>query len=84
MRYNTTIMKKSLLTQLKTRQKGRIVEVAAGHTLQHRLMSMGMYPGREVTMISQFVMKGPVAVRVGRSVIALGWGTAHKITVEVE
>ncbi|TAM35472.1 ferrous iron transport protein A, partial [bacterium] len=47
-------------------------------------MSMGIYHGREITKISSIGLKGPVAIKVGRSVLVLGHGVANKITVEVE
>ena len=77
-------MKKITLVQMKPKQKGRISEIIAGKILLSRLMSMGIYPGKEVTKISNFIFKGPIAIRVSRSVVALGYGTASKILVEVE
>ncbi|MCM8795691.1 MAG: ferrous iron transport protein A [Candidatus Omnitrophica bacterium] len=77
-------MKKISLVQLKANQKGKIIEIHAGSGLQNRLLSMGISPGREITKLSQFMLRGPVAIKVGRSIIALGYGMAHKIIVEVE
>jgi Fe2+ transport system protein FeoA len=77
-------MRKIPLVKLKIRQKGRVVEVSGGAVLQNRLLSMGVYPGREITKICDSVLKGPVAVKVSRSVIALGYSMAHKIIVEIE
>jgi Fe2+ transport system protein FeoA len=48
------------------------------------MMSMGIYPGREITKMSHFALRGPVAVRVGGAVLALGYGVAAKIIVETE
>jgi len=69
---------------MKENRKGKIVEVSCGEGLHNRLMSMGIYEGREITKLSHFALKGPVAIRVGRSVLALGHGMAAKIIVEVE
>ena len=77
-------MKRAILTQVKKNTRARIVEIAGGTGLQNRLMSMGIYPGREITKLSHFVLRGPIAIKVGRSVLALGYGMAKKITVEVE
>lgn len=76
-------MKKAILTKLKQNTKARIVEISGGSLLQGRLMSMGIYPGREITKLSHFVLRGPIAIKVGRSVLALGYGMARRITVEV-
>ena len=77
-------MKKLSLIQMKANQKGRVSEIAGGRGLQNRLMSMGIYQGKEITKLSHFVLRGPVAIKVGRSVLALGHGMASKILVEVE
>ncbi|MBP7216588.1 MAG: ferrous iron transport protein A [Candidatus Omnitrophica bacterium] len=77
-------MKKISLVQLKNNQKSIVVEITAGHALQARLMSMGIYKGSTITKLSQFMLRGPVAVKVGRSIIALGYGMATKVMVEIE
>ena len=79
-----TCMKRPSLVQMKAGQKGKVIEISGGIGLQNRLMSMGIYSGREITKLSQFVLRGPVAVKVGRSVFALGHGMASKIIVEIE
>jgi ferrous iron transport protein A len=77
-------MKKIALVQMKKKQKGKIVEIQAGMALQNRLLSLGVYPGKEITKLSQSVLRGPVAVKLGRTVLALGHGMASKIIVELE
>jgi Fe2+ transport system protein FeoA len=77
-------MKKISLIDLKPGKKARIMEVQAGKILQSRFMSMGIHPGREITKLSQFMLRGPVAIKVGRAILALGYGMAHKIIVETE
>lgn len=69
---------------MKEKQKGKVVEVAGGSAFTNRMMSMGVYPGREITKLSHFALKGPVAIKVGRAVLALGHGMASKISVELE
>ena len=77
-------MKRLLLTQMDENQKGVVVEIISGHSLHNRFMSMGIYTGREITKLSHFALRGPVAIRVGRSVLALGHGMANRIIVEVK
>jgi len=77
-------VKKLSLAQMKEKQRGRVAEVSAGQILQNKLMSMGIYKGREISMVSRFRLKGPVVVKVGRSVLALGHGMASKVIVEME
>ncbi|MDD5097100.1 MAG: FeoA family protein [Candidatus Omnitrophica bacterium] len=76
--------KKISLTQMHGKQKGMIYDISAGAALQNKFMSMGIYKGREVTKISHIGLKGPVAIKVGRSVLVLGHGVANKIVIEVQ
>jgi ferrous iron transport protein A len=77
-------MKKISLLTLKENQKAKVVECSGGQSLQDRLLSMGIYPGKEIIKLSHFALKGPVTIKVGRSVIALGHMMAGRIMVETE
>jgi ferrous iron transport protein A len=77
-------MRRLSLVQMKANQKGKVLEISGGHALQNRIMSMGVYPGKEITKLSHFALQGPVAIKVGRSVLALGHSMAHKVLVEIE
>jgi ferrous iron transport protein A len=77
-------MKKISLVKLKYGRKGKVAEILGGAGLQNRLLSMSIYPGKEITKLSNFALRGPVAIKVGRSVIALGHGMANKIIMETE
>lgn len=77
-------MKRMSLVQMKAGQKGKVFEISGGHGLQNRLMSMGIYPDRIITKLSHFALRGPVAIKAGRTVLALGFGVASKIIMEPE
>ncbi|MFH0827513.1 MAG: FeoA family protein [Candidatus Omnitrophota bacterium] len=77
-------MRKVSLVQMKENQRGKVFEITSGSVLAGRLMSMGIYKGREITKLSHFALRGPVALKVGRTVMALGHGMASKIIVEIE
>lgn len=77
-------MKKVSLVHLKPNHKGKILEILGGMGLQNRLMGMGVYVGKEITKLSYIGLRGPVVIRVDRSVLALGHGMAAKIIVETE
>ncbi|MDD5108502.1 MAG: FeoA family protein [Candidatus Omnitrophica bacterium] len=77
-------MKKISLKQMKAKQKGVVCDISAGLALQNKFMSMGIYKGREITKISHIGLKGPVAIKVGRSVLVLGHGVANKIEMEIQ
>ena len=77
-------MRKLSLLQMRANQKGKVLEITGGIGLVNRLMSMGIYKGKEIAKLSQFALRGPVAIKVNRSVLALGHGMASKIILEIE
>lgn len=77
-------MKKVSLINLKPNHKGKVSAILGSAGLQNRLMSMSLYVGKEITKLSYIGLRGPVVIRVGRSVLALGHGMATKIIVETE
>lgn len=77
-------MKKVSLVQMRTGQKGKVLEISGGIGIRNRLMSIGIYEGKEIAKLSHFALRGPVAIKVGRTVLALGHGMASKIIVEIE
>ncbi|MFH1460629.1 MAG: FeoA family protein [Candidatus Omnitrophota bacterium] len=74
-------MKKINLIQLKAGQKGTVIEIEGGSNLEKRLAVMGVSIGKTITKLSAFLMRGPVAIKSGRTVIALGHGMAAKVWV---
>ncbi|MFA5089760.1 MAG: FeoA family protein [Candidatus Omnitrophota bacterium] len=77
-------MKKISLVQIKANRKGRVTEVLGGLNLQNRLMSMGVFKGKEVTKLSHVGLRGPVVIKAGRSILALGHGVAAKVIINLE
>ena len=77
-------MKNISLGKLKPGRRGKVVEIQGGTVLQSRLMTMGIYVGKHITKLGHFALNGPVSVRSGRTVIALGHGMAKKIIMETE
>lgn len=75
-------MKKISLVHLKPKHKGRIAEILGGSNLQVKLMNMGVYKGKEVMKMSHIGLKGPVVIKTGRSILALGHSIAVKVMVE--
>jgi ferrous iron transport protein A len=76
-------MKKVSLAQMKENQKGKVVEISGGSAIKDRMMNMGLYPGREIIKLSHFALRGPVTIKLGHSVVALGHGIASKIVIEI-
>lgn len=69
---------------MKEKHKGKVVEISGGAAFQNKMMSLGIYPGREITKLSHFALRGPVTIKIGRACFALGHGMAAKIIVETE
>jgi len=71
------------LTQMRAGQKGEIFEIAGGHGIADKLESLGVRQGREIKKISEQWMKGPVLLQHGHSRIAIGFGMASRVFVEI-
>lgn len=70
------------LTQLKEKEKCRVIGIEGGHDIEKKLEALGIRKGIEITKISSQVFKGPVLVQAGSTSIAIGHGMAKKILVE--
>lgn len=77
-------MKKISLVQIKANEKVKILEILGGSNLESKLLSMGVYKGKPVAKLSHIGLKGPVVIKAGRSILALGHSVAEKIIVERE
>lgn len=55
-----------------------------GHSFADRLHSLGIRPGKRVTKVSGMFMRGPVTLQVDRAQVAIGFGMASRIVVEVD
>jgi Fe2+ transport system protein FeoA len=77
-------MKKISLAQIKANRKGKIVEILGSANLRNKLMSMGVRSGKEFTKLSHIGLEGPVVIKTGRTILALGHTIAAKIIVDPE
>ncbi len=77
-------MKKISLAQMKTNHKTKVLGISGGSNLENKLMSMGLYTGKEITKLSHIGLRGPVVIKTGRTILALGHSVAVKIMVEAE
>ena len=77
--------KKTLtLRQMKSGHKGKIVEIQCGPGMVNRLSALGIRPGKKITKVSSMFMRGPVTIQLGYTQLALGFGVANRIIVEIE
>jgi len=72
------------LRQMQSGQSGKVVQIQGGYGLVNRLNAMGIRPGKRITKVSSMLMRGPVTIQSGNTQLALGFGMANKIIVELE
>ena len=72
------------LRQMQSGQSGKVVEIQGGHGLVNRLNALGIRPGKKITKVSSMLMRGPVTIQIGNGRVAIGFGMANKIIVELE
>lgn len=65
-------------------QTGTIVQILGGHGLVRRLQALGIRPGKRITKVSSTFMRGPVTIQVDNAQIAIGFGMANRIIVELD
>lgn len=76
--------KQVTLREMQSGQSGRIDQIQGGHGLVNRLGALGIRPGKRVTKVSSMLMRGPVTIQVGHTRVAIGFGMANKIIVNLE
>jgi ferrous iron transport protein A len=69
---------------MQTGQSGRVVEIQGGFGVIDRLNALGIIPGKRITKISSMLARGPVAIQVDRAQLAIGYGMANKIIVQLD
>ncbi len=72
------------LTQLPPGETGIVEEMQGGHDFVRKLQSLGMRPGKRITKVSSHFWRGPQTVEVDNIQIAIGFGMAKRIMVEVK
>lgn len=72
------------LGQMGTGQTGTILRILGGRGLNRRLEALGIRPGKKVTKISAMLFHGPVTLRTDHTQVAVGFGMANKILVEID
>jgi len=72
------------LSEMYPGQSGRVARIEGGAGLFSRLSAMGIRPGKKITKISSMLMRGPVTVQSGSTRLAIGFGMAQKIYVELD
>ena len=76
--------KQTTLVGMQIGQSGVVVQIQGGHGLVNRLNSLGIRPGKRITKTSSMIMRGPVTIQVDRAQVAIGFGMARRIIVELD
>lgn len=71
------------LAKMGAGESGIIVKFLGRHGFINRLNALGIRLCKKITKVSSMLMRGPVIVEVGHTRVALGYGMARKIIVEV-
>ena len=72
------------LRQMQSGQSGTVVQIHGGFGLVNRLSALGIRPGKRITKISSMLMRGPVTIQSGNTHVAIGFGMANRIIVELD
>ena len=76
--------KQATLARMQTGQSGVVVQIQGGHGLVNRLNALGIRSGKRITKLSSMIMRGPVTIQVDRAQVAIGFGMARRIIVELD
>ncbi len=76
--------KQMTLNQIEVGQTAKVIQIRGGMGLTRRLEALGIRPGKQVTKVSSMLFRGPVTLKLGNTQLAIGFGMASKIVVEVD
>jgi len=72
------------LVDMKTSQVGTVVDIEGGFGATGRIQSMGIRIGKKIKKEGPTYGRGPQTVMIGNLRIAVGFGMASRIMVEVD
>ena len=71
------------LSRLQAGQSGIVVQIQGGRGLINRLSALSIRPGQRITKVSSMFMRGPITIQIGNAQVAVGFGMAKRILVEL-
>jgi ferrous iron transport protein A len=71
------------LNEMHPEESGIVSEIRGGQGMADRLNALGIRTGKRITKISSMLLHGPVTIQIDRMRVAIGFGMAEKIFVEV-
>ncbi len=76
--------KQITLSRMQTGHSGIVVQIQGGYGMVNRLSALCIRPGKRITKVSSMFMRGPVTIQVDRAQVAIGFGMASRIIVELD
>lgn len=77
-------MRIKALNDLRFGERGRITQINGGLGMINRLASLGIRQGKIIKKLNSGFMQGPVTIEIDRTQVAIGFGMAKRILIEVE
>lgn len=73
------------ITDLKSGQKATLVNLGTDTTIHLKLLSLGLLPGDEITVLNKVPFRGPLSIKHGhKNYFALRYKEASHIEVELK
>ena len=72
------------LTQMKRGQVGVVSHTEGGFQFMQKIQNMGIRTGKKVKKIEEHFKNGPQTIMIDNFKVAIGYGMAEKIFVEIE
>jgi len=72
------------LNDMNSEESGIVYEIEGGQGMINRLNALGIITGKKIKKIDSMLMRGPATVLVNRTKVAIGFGMAGKIFIEVD
>lgn len=72
------------ITQMQSGEKGVVKKIEGGFGFMSKIQNIGIRPGKEIVKLSSQFMHGPQIVEIDKMRVAIGFGMARKIFIEME
>jgi len=72
------------LAQMKNGQMGIVVRLQGGHGFIRHVQALGIIEGKRITKLASHPLRGPILVSVDNLQIAIGFGLAKRIFLNVD
>ena len=72
------------LAQMRNGQSGIVVRLQGGHGFIRHVQAMGIIEGKRLTKLASHPLRGPILVSVDNLQIAIGYGMARRIFLNVD